>query len=35
LELCFGGAKPIKDPRGHGTVWQTSVCFMQLTRKST
>ena len=23
LELCFGGAKPIKDPRGYGTVWQS------------
>jgi len=22
LELCFGGAKPIKAPRGYGTVWQ-------------
>ena len=23
LELCFGRAKPIKDPRGYGTVWQS------------
>jgi len=23
LELCFGGAKPIKHPRGYGTVWQS------------
>jgi len=22
LELCFGGAKPTKAPRGDGTVWQ-------------
>ena len=22
LEFCFGGAKPIKDLRGYGTVWQ-------------
>jgi len=22
LELCFGGAKPTKSPRGDGTVWQ-------------
>jgi len=22
-ELCFGGPKPIKDPRGYGTVWQS------------
>jgi len=27
LELCFGGAKPIKDPRAYGIVWQIFSLF--------
>jgi len=37
LELCFGGAKPTKDPPVvTGLCGKTSACFlMQFTRKST
>jgi len=37
LELCFGGAKPIKDPPvATGLCGKASFCFlMQLIRKST